>query len=97
MVSSSASKTAKDFYMPDSIRTIGEIMGIGKILIGLIFVIIGIWVVMPASWGGYGLWGALWTVVKGIVPLLLIFIGLILVWIEAEELKIAKPKKKRRR
>ncbi|MFH0928882.1 MAG: hypothetical protein V1818_00835 [Candidatus Aenigmatarchaeota archaeon] len=89
-------KTAKDFYMPDSIRTVGETMGIGKILIGLIFVIIGIWAVMPEPWG-YGLIDHLIRLLAGIVPLLLIFIGLILVWIEAEELKIAKPKKKRRR
>ncbi|MBN2203162.1 MAG: hypothetical protein JW700_03180 [Candidatus Aenigmarchaeota archaeon] len=72
-------------------------MGLGKILIGLIFVIIGVWAIMPISWNGLGLWGAFWTVIKGVVPIFLVFIGVILVWIEAEEMKITKPKRSRRR
>jgi hypothetical protein len=71
-------------------------MGIGKILVGMVLVIIGLWAVIPVSWGGSGLWRELWTVVKGIFPALLIFVGVILVWIETEELKISKPNRRRR-
>lgn len=70
-------------------------MGIGKVLVGIVFVIIGLWSIAPLSWNGLGLWDELWTVVKGIVPVFLIFIGGILVWIEAEEMKLAKPKRRR--
>ena len=71
-------------------------MGIGKVLVGIIFVIIGLWAVLPVSWNGLGLWDELWTVVKGIVPIFLIFVGGILVWIEAEEMKLSKPRRRRR-
>ena len=70
-------------------------MSIGKILVGFILVIIGLWAIVPVSWGGSGLWRELWTVIKGIVPALLIFVGAILVWIEAEELKMSKPRRRR--
>ena len=72
-------------------------MGIGKVLVGIVLVIIGLWAVVPASWNGLGLWDELWTVIKGIVPAFLIFIGGILVWIEAEEMKLSKPKRRRKR
>ena len=71
-------------------------MGIGKVLVGIILVIVGIWAIMPVMWNGLGLWSELWTVIKGIVPIFLIFIGGILVWIEAEELKLSKPKRRKR-
>jgi hypothetical protein len=71
-------------------------MGIGKILIGIVLVIVGLWAIVPVSWSGLGLWNELWTVIKGVVPAFLVFIGAVLVWIESEELKISKPKKKRR-
>jgi len=72
-------------------------MGIGKILIGIILVIVGLWAIIPVYWSGLGLWNELWTVIKGVVPAFLVFVGAILVWIESEELKISKPKRKRRR
>lgn len=71
-------------------------MGIGKIILGLILVIVGLWALMPYSWGGLGLHVQLWEVIKGIVPVFLIFIGVILVWIEWEELKIEKPSRRKR-
>ena len=71
-------------------------MGIGKILIGLVFVIVGLWAIIPVSWGGLGLWQELWIIVKGIVPALLVFVGAILVWIESEEMRMAKPRRRRR-
>ena len=73
-------------------------MGIGKVLVGIILVIVGIWALVPYNWFGFGLgWGSqLIVVVMGLLPVFLIFIGGILVWIEAEEMKLAKPKRRRR-
>jgi len=71
-------------------------MGIGKIILGLILVIVGLWALMPADLNGLGLYMKLWDVILGIVPAFLIFIGAILVWIEWEEIKIEKPTRKRR-
>ena len=70
-------------------------MGMGKIIIGLALIIIGVWAVLPEAWYGLGLWQELWIVVKGVVPGFLAFIGLILVWIEAEEMKVQRPRRKR--
>jgi ABC-type uncharacterized transport system permease subunit len=71
-------------------------MGIGKIIIGLILVIVGLWAIIPYSWGGLNAIEPLLYVLWGVIPAFLIFIGAILVWIECEELKIEKPTKKRR-
>jgi hypothetical protein len=71
-------------------------MGIGKIILGLILVIVGLWAIIPIEWSGLGLYVQLWEVIKGIIPAFLVFIGAILVWIEWEELKIEKPARKRR-
>ena len=70
-------------------------MGIEKVLLGIILVIIGLWLLIPMSWGGRGWWPQLLTVLLGIIPIGLIFIGAILVWIESEELKVERPKRKR--
>jgi len=77
-------------------------MAVGKFILGIILVIIGLWLLIPTSWCvGYeqwclGLWQELWFVIKGVVPILLVFFGAILVWIESEELKMSKPRKRRR-
>jgi hypothetical protein len=71
-------------------------MGIGKIILGLILVIVGLWAIIPLDWSGLGLYVQLWEVIKGVVPAFIVFIGAILVWIEWEELKIEKPTKKRK-
>lgn len=78
-----------------------------KILIGLALLAAGIWMLIPQDLvnltdityiGGYAgvAWDAFLTVLLGTVPVLLILFGLLLVWIESEELKIQKPKKKKR-
>ena len=71
-------------------------MGTGKILFGLVLIFIGLWAILPVSCNGLGLWNELWTVLKGIVPVVLVFIGIILVWIESEEMKMTKPRRRRR-
>ena len=71
-------------------------MGIGKVIIGLILVIVGLWALIPYSWGGLNTIESLIYVLEGIIPAFLIFIGVILVWIEWEEMKIEKPARKRK-
>ena len=77
-------------------------MAVGKLVLGIILVIIGIWLLIPTSWcSDYkdwcpGLWQELWEVIKGVVPILLVIFGVILAWIESEELKISKPRRRRR-
>ncbi|MFB6089226.1 MAG: hypothetical protein ABEK36_05600 [Candidatus Aenigmatarchaeota archaeon] len=69
-----------------------------KLFIGLIFIVIGLWLLVPSSMvpsikpssvGGVTLnWlPAFITVLKGFIPPFLILIGVLIVWIESEELK----------
>ncbi|MCK4335125.1 MAG: hypothetical protein KAT94_00595 [Candidatus Aenigmarchaeota archaeon] len=69
-----------------------------KIIIGLIFILIGLGIyvdsVYPLS-GTVGVFGvnaldSLVTVLAGVIPILLILLGLFIVWLEADELKTAK-------
>jgi hypothetical protein len=70
-------------------------MGVEKIILGIVLVIVGLWLLIPVSWGGRGWWPQLMAVIIGVLPIFLIFIGAILVWIESEELKIERPKRRR--
>lgn len=70
-----------------------------KIILGLVLLAAGLWLILPASvcglaglWACKGMWAELWLVIQGIVPAGLIGIGLMLVWIEAEELAVRKKK-----
>ena len=69
-------------------------MGVGKILLGIILIIIGLWTILPDPYG-MGWYTYLGIVVLGILPAILVFVGIILVWIESEEMKISKPRRKR--
>lgn len=75
---------------------LGEIMGVGKIIVGLILVAVGLWALLPISWSSLGLYVQLWEVIKGVVPLAIVFVGAILVWIECEEMKIEKPSRRKK-
>ena len=70
----------------------------GKIIIGLILLIIGLGLfvdsVIPIS-GGLGMFGINWfdnfiIVLTGVIPIFLILIGLFVVWLEADELSARK-------
>jgi cadmium resistance protein CadD (predicted permease) len=70
----------------------------GKIIIGLVLIIIGLGLfvdsVVPLS-GGLGTFGIDWltnffVVLTGIIPIFLILIGLFVVWLESDELKSRK-------
>ena len=65
-----------------------------KILLGVIIFVLGAWTMVNPSWFGqsswiYGLdwWTYTWDIIKGSVGPILIFIGLIVVWITYEEAK----------
>lgn len=62
---------------------------IGKLILGIILLVAGLWLILPLNLGPYS--GAGWsqflTVLIGTVPALIALIGILLVWIEAEELK----------
>ena len=71
-----------------------------KLVIGLVFVIVGLMLLVPGNWvpdrvdeirniGEYNFdWSSQFvTVLQGSIPPFLILIGILVVWIEAEELK----------
>lgn len=66
-----------------------------KLLVGIILLALGIWLVIPSAWipmikpmGPMLNWGSeLVTVLKGVIPALLVLIGVLIIWIESEELK----------
>ncbi len=73
-------------------------MSSGKIIIGAVLVIIGLYLLIPIPGLSYpnGIsWFDFLTVLKGVIPPLLVFVGAILIWVESEELKIEKPKKRK--
>ncbi len=71
---------------------------IGKIIIGLLLIIAGLYAIIP-HWlvpvtvagvkTGFA-WEAFKTVLVGAIPPMIIIIGILIVWIEIEELKIEK-------
>ncbi len=73
-----------------------------KLLIGLLLIAVGLFAILPqwiASFTVAGVtsgfaWEAFKTVVLGAVPPLLAFLGLLIVWIEIEEIKIERMEKK---
>ena len=70
-----------------------------KLLIGLVLLLAGLWLLVPGIViSGYssGAWlNDFVTLIKGLVPPFLLFIGFILAWIDWEEIKTAKPPKKK--
>ncbi len=69
-----------------------------KLVFGLILILLGLWLlvpvgapvltaVKPASWAMFDWWSEFKTVLKGIIPPVVIILGLLIVWIESEELK----------
>jgi len=53
-----------------------------KVIIGLILVVVAVWFGIWAGW-----FGAVWTLIKGGIVLLVIFIGLILLLLGFSDLK----------
>jgi hypothetical protein len=66
-----------------------------KILLGVVLVVGSVAALVKDEWG---LRAALLTVIKGVVPAFLFFVGIFIVWLELDELRIerelAKEEKK---
>ncbi len=69
-----------------------------KLVLGVIVILIGLWLLLPAGivsevkpeggiTGMLDWWGPFTTVVMGMIPPFLIVVGILVVWIEAEEMK----------
>jgi len=70
---------------------------IAKILVGIALVVTGLWVLLPiGAWPSGIAWNEFKTVLIGTVPVLAVLIGVLLVWIESEELKAELSKKRKR-
>jgi len=63
-------------------------VNIGKTFLGIVVVLAGIWMLVPTSvCGGIycpGLWKELWFILKGVVPITLVGLGIVLIWVESE-------------
>lgn len=72
-----------------------------KLLIGVLFIVAGLFAIIPewlAAFTVAGItsgfaWEAFKTVVLGAVPPMLVFLGVLIVWIEIEEIKIERMEK----
>jgi phosphate/sulfate permease len=64
---------------------------IAKIIVGAIMIIGSVYAVV--KYPEWGLLSAFITVVKGVVPVLVFLIGLFIVWLELDELRIEKELK----
>lgn len=59
-----------------------------KMVYGIIFILVGIWLLIPSGFFGMEMWKDLLILVKGLIPVSLVLIGIILVWIETEEKRL---------
>jgi uncharacterized membrane protein YciS (DUF1049 family) len=73
----------------------------GKIIVGLILLVIGLGLFANGIIPGFNvaMLGTFWlntfiAVLQGIIPILLILLGLFIVWLEVDELKAQKELKK---
>lgn len=65
-----------------------------KIIIGLILIVASIYYIVRGVPGYFEPgWPALLTVIKGLVPLGVLFIGIFIVWLEWDELRIERELK----
>ena len=73
-----------------------------KIILGIVLVLIGLFALVPVGISIYGISSGftlpyLIVVILGSVPVLIVLFGLLLIWIESEELKTEKMFKKKRK
>lgn len=64
-------------------------MNIGKIVFGIILLLSGLWLLIPSSLCANlvycpGMWKDLLILLKGIVPIGIVMLGIVLIWMEAE-------------
>lgn len=68
--------------------------GAAKIFLGAIMMIGSVYAVYYSIGTTWDLWSAFLTVLMGVIPLLIFLVGLFIVWLELDELKIEKELKK---
>jgi len=70
-----------------------------KLIVGLVLLVIGLLLFadslgLHAFPGNVNWWGNFLTVLTGVVPILLILLGLFVIWLEMDEMKAGKELKK---
>ncbi len=63
-----------------------------KKIAGIVVFLIGLWLILPISFLGKGYWVYLWGIAKGLGPLVLIILGVLIFYTGYME----KPKKKKK-
>ncbi len=66
---------------------------IGKMLIGAIMMVGSVYAVYSSIGTPYDLWNAFIIVLEGVIPPVIFIIGLYIVWLELDEMKIEKELK----
>ncbi len=69
-----------------------------KTVAGSILFLIGGWMLIPQPYGlgmWEGFWGLLQILIDNLGPAVLVIAGLVMIWIESEEKKLKKIKKKK--
>jgi hypothetical protein len=74
-----------------------------KVLIGIVLVVASAWWILQGANQYLGNWTSsrrgvadLITVLDGILPVLIFFLGIFIVWLEVDEMKVEKEIKKRK-
>ncbi len=71
-----------------------------KLIIGAALFLLGLWLLVPGfTLSGYtsGSWlNDFVVLIKGFIPPFILFIGFVMAWMDWEEIKMAKPSKKRK-
>ena len=71
--------------------------GAAKVVIGLILILVGL-ALFADEWGFHTFpgvvkwWSSFLTVLAGVIPIVLILVGLFVVWLEWDQLKVRKAK-----
>jgi len=67
-----------------------ETMGVGKILLGAVLLIGGLYVIWQYTLR------ETWIVLQGMVPPLLVLLGAFIVWLEVDEMKLERELKRKK-
>lgn len=49
---------------------------------GAVLVLLGIWLLLPVSFYGKGFWIYLWEMSKGLGPILIVILGILIIYID---------------
>ena len=63
-------------------------MSTGKLLGGIVLIVAGLYIIWKYTFHD------LWTVVKGLIPPVILILGIFIVWLEMDEMKLQKEIKR---